>query len=268
MKNNLLFCVLLFLACTLSMHLNAQIEVLTSGNVTVTKRIAVNGVTPSDNIGVFVKAPAPSTGTTKYGVYSYMRVINPQSSPTGCNISLLGRVAPLSTPPLTSSDGQLRLSYPFYAGVAGVASTGIGIYGSNTTTFPSTWTEGSWAGYFSGNVKVTGTLTYGQLNSRLGDSRFMDNVTPLGSRDTADMFSLLNPVSFTVSQDSTDMVSKDANTTHYGFVAQELQEIAPELVREDADGVLSINYLELIPILIKKVQELSAEVEELKNTSK
>ncbi len=53
---------------------------------------------------------------------------------------------------------------------------------------------------------------------------------------------------------------------HYGFIAQEMLEIYPSLVSEgeSEDKFLSLNYDEVIPILVKAVQELSAEVESLK----
>ena len=50
-------------------------------------------------------------------------------------------------------------------------------------------------------------------------------------------------------------------TDHFGLIAQELKEIYPELVVEGADGYLSINYMEIIPLLIKSVQELKAELD-------
>lgn len=58
------------------------------------------------------------------------------------------------------------------------------------------------------------------------------------------------------------------NATEYtmkeeGFIAQELQKVLPGLVKEskDADKVLSINYIEIIPILTKAIQEQQAEIE-------
>lgn len=57
------------------------------------------------------------------------------------------------------------------------------------------------------------------------------------------------------------------NNVHYGLIAQEVQEIYPELVQADGAGMLSINYIELIPLLIQSVQELSAQVASLKGTS-
>ncbi len=47
------------------------------------------------------------------------------------------------------------------------------------------------------------------------------------------------------------------------MIAQDVQKVFPELVYE-RDNKLSINYIELIPLLIKTIQELSTEVEELK----
>lgn len=62
-----------------------------------------------------------------------------------------------------------------------------------------------------------------------------------------------------------DIKLKDADTsTHFGFIAQELREIYPNLVYEDKQGYLSVNYIEMIPILVDAIKELKAEINELK----
>lgn len=45
-----------------------------------------------------------------------------------------------------------------------------------------------------------------------------------------------------------------------GFIAQELREVLPELVTEDAEGYLSIAYTEVIPVLTQAIQELHTQV--------
>ena len=64
-----------------------------------------------------------------------------------------------------------------------------------------------------------------------------------------------------------DLNSPLLKTDHYGLIAQELKEIYPELIIEGEDGFLSINYIELIPILIKTVQELNTKVDLLECNS-
>lgn len=54
---------------------------------------------------------------------------------------------------------------------------------------------------------------------------------------------------------------------HYGLIAQDLQKIYPDLVYEDANGYLSIEYTGLIPLLIQSIKELKNEVETLKTKS-
>jgi hypothetical protein len=49
-----------------------------------------------------------------------------------------------------------------------------------------------------------------------------------------------------------------------GFLAQELREIYPELVYEDAEGVLAVDYISLIPVMIKFIQEEHKELQYLK----
>ena len=52
------------------------------------------------------------------------------------------------------------------------------------------------------------------------------------------------------------------NKKHFGVMAQELEKIYPELVMEDENGYKTVNYIELIPVLIKSFQELDSKVNE------
>ena len=53
----------------------------------------------------------------------------------------------------------------------------------------------------------------------------------------------------------------------YGFIAQELEPVAPYAVTkgETEDDMWSVDYSKLVPMLVKEIQDLKAEVEELKN---
>lgn len=51
----------------------------------------------------------------------------------------------------------------------------------------------------------------------------------------------------------------------YGLIAQELAEVYPDLVRERSDGYLGIDYYELIPLLIKAVQEQQLQIQQLQS---
>lgn len=49
---------------------------------------------------------------------------------------------------------------------------------------------------------------------------------------------------------------------HFGFLAQEVKEIYPELVRTDKDGYMYIDYIGMIPLLVNAIGELNAQIEE------
>ena len=51
---------------------------------------------------------------------------------------------------------------------------------------------------------------------------------------------------------------------YMGVIAQELQDVIPEVVIEDEDGKLSVAYGNIVGVLIEAVKELKAEIEELK----
>jgi hypothetical protein len=58
---------------------------------------------------------------------------------------------------------------------------------------------------------------------------------------------------------------KKADGTHdVGLIAQEVEEIIPEFVNENSEGMKTVNYAQMVSVLIKAVQELNAEVVSLK----
>lgn len=51
---------------------------------------------------------------------------------------------------------------------------------------------------------------------------------------------------------------------HYGVIAQEIEKVLPEIVREDHNGDKAVAYTELIPILIEAVKEQQKMIEDQK----
>lgn len=52
-------------------------------------------------------------------------------------------------------------------------------------------------------------------------------------------------------------------TKHFGLIAQEVRNILPSLVSETKSGVLALNYVEIVPLLIKSTQEQQTIIDSL-----
>jgi hypothetical protein len=103
------------------------------------------------------------------------------------------------------------------------------------TTAPTT----NYALDVSGSVQATGY-------NATSDYRIKDNVRNLDEEDT---ISNLRPVKY---------FNKQTNKQDFGLIAHELQSEYPDLVSGEKDGqeLQSVNYIGLISVLIKEVQEL------------
>lgn len=59
---------------------------------------------------------------------------------------------------------------------------------------------------------------------------------------------------------------------HYGFIAQEFEQLFPELVYLKPDrqnnNIKAINYMEVIPLLVSKIQIMQREIDELRSKIK
>ena len=91
----------------------------------------------------------------------------------------------------------------------------------------------------------TGRLTSTSVNSS-SDENLKKDITSVGS--ALDKVKKLRGVDYTW---------KDTNEKGKGVIAQELQEVFPELVSEEPNGYLSVNYNGLIAVLIEAIKELS-----------
>ena len=141
--------------------------------------------------------------------------------------------------------------------------------------------NGKYAGYFSGETRVDGTMISTSLVNP-SDIRLKDNIVSLSTlgekSSTLDNVLGMNVISYNnksqprMSEAEGDTAraipsmldSKMDAKRHYGLSAQELQTIYPDLVETGQDGYLAINYIELVPILIRSIQELKAELDEVK----
>jgi len=63
------------------------------------------------------------------------------------------------------------------------------------------------------------------------------------------------------------LINDDSAKKHYGLIAQELEQVYPELVQEkpveNGEMLKSVNYLELIPILLRKIQIMQEVIDSL-----
>jgi hypothetical protein len=66
------------------------------------------------------------------------------------------------------------------------------------------------------------------------------------------------------------VMKKDVSKQKIGLLAQDVQSVYPELVKEanNEEGTLSVNYQGLIPVLINAIKEQQAEINELKKLIK
>lgn len=118
---------------------------------------------------------------------------------------------------------------------------------------------------------------YADAFNTSSDLRLKTDVCPLGDRwsllsgvNTISYRLLPRPVRGNMNSEESDSIEQPEpaipdSRTRYGFAAQEVREIFPDLVTEDEDGFLSIDYLGFIPLLVDAYSNLAARNEELEN---
>jgi len=180
-----------------------------------------------------------------------------------------------------------------YMGVWGIASGAstasyrYGVYGSASGGTYNYGVSGyaaiaanSYAGYFSGNVNITGTL-YVNGTTYSSDKRLKKNIKPLESSLTKVMnlqgvtYNWKSETELSDIKKSSDPNIKENSSkfnfptgTQIGVIAQDVEKIFPELVNTDGDGLKSVDYVKFTPILIEAIKEQQKKIEQLEEKVK
>lgn len=293
MKRN----VLLLLSCLSTAFMFGQLKINESGDVKVGEtnddlykmfiydpdggrgfRIESKGMTSgSSYAGVFYNSTSENAGRL-YGLSSSVKVTNQASYFRGIFSS-----AYTSTPQsggrsygVCGKAGNCTSGYNY--GVYGTlygSNNGAGIYGTVNDGHHAI--DGKYAGYFYGDVKVTGdcyavsfvpsdatlktdikkiekqTSKLTQLNGYT----YKYNKGLFGSSNDTESVGTMSVSASNDTLVSSEDLSENKMLTriNYGLLAQEVKEIYPELVSTMPNGKLAINYDGFIPVLIEATNE-------------
>lgn len=222
----------------------------------------VYGKHNGDGYGVYGEANSlPSSGTGGYFRGGYTGVFARVNSTITENVPL-GLYGVRSIIETASSSGLIFAGH-FYAKSQNNAT--YAVYADAQSAFSST----VYAGYFNGNVTVTGTFT------NPSDQMFKRNITAMDS--SLEKVLQLKGRTYQNKTDEYRFMNLPAGL-QYGFIAQELEEVFPELVndnlqpgtdpRYDKDmeqreslSYKGINYIGLIPVLTEAIKELHSIIE-------
>ena len=281
MKHLFIALFLLFAAVTA----NAQLKVTNTGNVYI-QRDSVTGQS-SLSVGSMPGMTGCYYDTLRIGIRAY----GYNTASTGNAIGVFSEAGQAYNNTYRFSAGVWGTSRGAYQssvegmnyGVVGTlhnGSLGAGIYGTNCDNAFFGLSD-SFAGYFYGPVHVVGGVFATAGFAQPSDIRLKRDVVPVRDTESANGSTLDNLLSLEVlnyrlelpekarvltdsTQTGEDPNAKYASMRHYGVSAQELQKLFPDLVHEGSDGYLSVNYVEIVPLLIRSLQELKQQVDELK----
>lgn len=122
-------------------------------------------------------------------------------------------------------------------------------------------TTANWCVFYNTQTSTFNDLAVGTVYN-YSDARAKKNVIPV--KYGLSTLNKLKPVNYQLIKDP----SGRANHTEIGLIAQDVEQLMPELVRTDDEGKKLLNYTGLIPVLIQAIQDLQQEVEELKAAAK
>ena len=257
----ILLSLLLILASTTTF---AQLQVFNNGYATIgtTTQINESEITVGENFVYNYPSGYNFTLHSRASSGSYCIAVKGTTfAPTGATTIGVQGIA---------NGGQSGYIYGVLGGINNYDKNGAGILGT-LTQHTGISVPGRYAGYFYGPVKATGDVTAPSFIT-LSDVRLKENITTLRETGQSALYNILdmNVIKYNYidnpqgENNDSALVENTKKETHYGLSAQELQKIYPDLVKEGQDGYLGVKYMELVPILIRSIQELKQELDEIR----
>ena len=260
-----------------AMNASAQLTVYHNGNVNI------GSEQPTSNVSL-------SVGNVAYSDTTYHVSLGLHNPASGCyNIGGEG----VAYSPTTRNTGRAfglrgvagNCTSGYNFGVLGAlqgSQAGAAIFGTTSGKTLGLSVDGRYAGYFDGNVKVTGSLQGDVVNSADVNAKNTQTLRPINS--ALDGIASANPFMYIVrtqvpgigtgivldsaTQTGTVAPISDPSTSfgksYYALDVNAVKQRFPALIIEDAQGNEYVNYTQLVPILVQAITELKTELDDLK----
>ena len=262
-----------------AMNASAQLTVYHNGNVNI------GSEQPTSNVSL-------SVGNVAYSDTAYHVSLGLHNPASGCyNIGGEG----VAYSPTTRNTGRAfglrgvagNCTSGYNFGVLGAlqgSQAGAAIFGTTSGKTLGLSVDGRYAGYFDGNVKVTGSLQGDVVNSADVNAKNTQTLRPINS--ALDGIASANPFMYIVRTQvpgiGTGIVLDSATQTgtvapisdpvapfgksYYALDVNAVKQSFPALIIKDAQGNEYVNYTQLVPILVQAIKELKTELDDLKET--
>jgi endosialidase-like protein len=213
-----------------------------------------NDSTGGNSYGVYGKSKSTGgaavfgEGVSTYGVYGQTAATN-----GGTNTGSVSAAGVRGVATATTAGGWSAGVWGISNGIGG---NGIGIAGyqadSGFGVYGKVGNAAGWAGFFDGNVRVLGTVTENSRRDLKEEIEPIDNALDLVLR--------MKPVRYRWNEDSETSVR---GLRDIGFLADEMVELVPDVVRIDRDGEPGgIAYSKLTAVLARAIQEQQREIDQ------
>lgn len=260
-----------------AMNASAQLTVYHNGNVNI------GSEQPTSNVSL-------SVGNVAYSDTAYHVSLGLHNPASGCyNIGGEG----VAYSPTTRNTGRAfglrgvagNCTSGYNFGVLGAlqgSQAGAAIFGTTSGKTLGLRVDERYAGYFDGNVKVTGSLQGNVVNSAEVNAKSTQTLRPINS--ALDGIASANPFMYIVRTqvpgigtgvvpDSATLTGTVAPTSdpvvsfgksYYALDVNAVKQSFPALIIKDAQGNEYVNYTQLVPILVQAIKELKTELDDLK----
>ncbi len=259
MKKHMTTLLSILLVSTVTFKLNAQLKVTSIGRVHIGNELTTYDPTNLVTLGLFGRGTDPYRAGSKLALGDF------------------GQVSTASVNVFLGEEGNTDSDKLQLHGKSGISFSVLGT-----------------GDYFVGRFLTDGTLHVRNLvvqsSTIFSDSNLKENVLNLDRLFASNILSQLRPVKFDwikkeyeleleklqaieprtpkeiesvqTMKESFKQQIKGADN-HFGFIAQEVQGIVPNLVVANQDGMLSVNYIEFIPLLVKGLQEKQVQINDM-----
>ena len=266
MKTKNFFLLIIFI--TTSFSLNAQIKVFSGGGVSIGNTCTPTSGTKQQVFGNIIFSSSQSPGISAFirGNYENSSATNPDY--TWFNNDQVGLFHPDSNVIGFSTNGVERMrltSYALQINSSGDYSPSILVNATtaNACAYHVTYnssdkfyvTAGGWA------CAYAGFWTYSDIN-------FKENISTIPN--ALNKVTQLRGVNFNYKQevlnnpdDTLTVLPTEPPVTQIGFIAQEVENIVPEVVKTLHDGTKAVAYQNVVALLVEAIKELNLKVEEL-----